>query len=153
MTVRSVRRFGSIVAVLALFTVVACAAGKTAINLSRGQLALGGYDAVAYIADGKALPGSASFEFRWMDATWRFVSADHRDQFSKDPQRYAPQFGGYCAYAVSQGHTANGDPKVWRVVDGRLYLNYSTNAQKLWEQDVPGNIPKGQQNWASVLTK
>ena len=153
MTVRSVRRFGSIVAVLALFTVVASAAGKPAINLSRGQLALGGYDAVAYIADGKALQGSASFEYRWMDATWRFASADHRDQFSKDPQRYAPQFGGYCAYAVSQGHTANGDPKVWRVVDGRLYLNYSTDAQKLWEEDVPGNITKGQQNWPSVLTK
>ena len=81
------------------------------------------------------------------------MSADHRDQFSKDPQRYAPQFGGYCAYAVSQGHTANGDPNVWRVVDGRLYLNYSTSVQKLWEQDVPRNITKGQQNWPSVLTK
>ena len=69
MTVRGVRRFGSIVAVLALFTVVAAAACKPALNLSRGQLALGGYDAVAYITDAKALQGSASFEYRWMDAT------------------------------------------------------------------------------------
>ena len=153
MIVRRIRQFGSFASVVALFTISATAAGKPAVNVSRGQLALGGYDAVSYITDGKPVQGSASFAYRWMDATWRFASADHRDRFMKDPQRYAPQFGGYCAYAVSRGYTANGDPRVWRVVDGHLYLNYSTDAQKLWAQDVPGNIVKGEQNWPSVLTK
>ena len=128
-------------------------AGKPAINTSRSDLALRGYDAVAYWSEGKPVQGLTTFEYRWMNAVWRFASAEHRDQFSKEPERYAPQFGGYCAYAVSQGHTADGDPNVWRIVDGRLYLNYSSQVKKLWEQDVPGYIAKGRQNWPAVLTK
>jgi len=131
----------------------ASAAGKPSINTSRNDLALRGYDAVAYWSEGKPVQGLTSFEYRWMNAVWRFTSAEHRDQFIKEPERYAPQFGGYCAYAVSQGHTADGDPNVWRIVDGRLYLNYSAQVKKLWEQDVPGNIVKGRQNWPVVLTK
>ena len=79
--------------------------------------------------------------------------AANREQFAKDPARYAPEFGGYCAYAVSRGYTANIDPNAWRIVDGRLYLNYSKRVQKLWEEDVPGNIAKGRQNWPGVLAK
>ena len=131
----------------------AWAAGKPAINTSRSDLALRGYDTVAYWSEGKPVQGVTTFEYRWMNAVWRFASAVHRDQFSKEPERYAPQFGGYCAYAVSQGHTADGDPNVWRIVDGHLYLNYSARVKKLWEQDVPGNIAKGRQNWPAVLTK
>ena len=136
-----------------LLSAAASAATKPAVNTSRGDLALRGYDAVAYHSDGKPALGSTTFEYRWKDAVWRFASADHRDRFSKEPERYAPQFGGYCAYAVSQGHTADGDPNVWRIVDGRLYLNYSAQVKKLWEQDVPGNIARGRQNWPGVLTK
>jgi hypothetical protein len=134
-------------------SVAAGAAGKPNINTSRNDLALRGYDPVAYWSEGKPVQGVTSFEYRWMNAVWRFASADHRDQFIKEPERYAPQFGGYCAYAVSRGYTADGDPNVWRVVEGRLYLNYSAQAKKLWEQDVPGNIVKGRQNWPAVLTK
>jgi len=136
-----------------ILSAVASAATQSAVNTSRGDLALRGYDAVAYQTDGKPVNGSTTFEYRWNNAVWRFASAEHRDRFVKEPERYAPQFGGYCAYAVSQGHTADGDPNVWRIVDGRLYLNYSAQVKKMWEQDVPGNIAKGRQNWPGVLAK
>jgi hypothetical protein len=142
-----------ILTVVCAISASAWAAGKPSINTSRNDLALRGYDAVSYWSESKPVQGSASFEYRWMNAVWRFASAEHRDQFIKEPERYAPQFGGYCAYAVSQGHTADGDPNAWRIVDGRLYLNYSAQVKKLWEQDIPGHITKGRQNWPSVLTK
>ena len=123
------------------------------VNVSRGDLALQGYDAVAYWTSGQPTRGSTSFEHRWNDAVWRFSTAANRDQFAKDPARYVPEFGGYCAYAVSRGYTADIDPNAWRIVDGRLYLNYSKRVQKLWEEDVPGNITKGRQNWPGVLAK
>jgi hypothetical protein len=126
---------------------------KPELNLSREGVAIRGYDAVAYVTDGRAVAGSRQFEARWKGAIWRFASADHRETFLKEPERYAPQFGGYCAYAVSQGYTADGDPQVWRTVNGRLYLNYSTRAQRLWERDVPGHIVKGHANWPGVLEK
>jgi hypothetical protein len=136
-----------------LASTVVWAMAKPAINTSRGNLALRGYDAVAYWSDGKPTAGSTGFEYRWKNAVWRFATAEHRDQFAKEPERYAPEFGGYCAYAVSLGHTADGDPSAWRIVDGHLYLNYSAEVKRLWERDVPGNITKGRQNWPSVLTK
>ena len=131
----------------------AAAYQKFPVNVSRGDLALQGYDAVAYWTSGQPTKGSNSFEHRWKDAVWRFSTAANRDQFAKDPARYAPEFGGYCAYAVSRGYTADIDPNAWRIVDGRLYLNYSKRVQKLWEEDVPGNIAKGRQNWPGVLAK
>jgi len=67
------------------------------------------------------------------------------------PAAYAPQYGGYCAWAVSQGYTASTDPHAWRIVDGKLYLNYSKGVQKRWQQDIPGNIAKGDANWPKVL--
>lgn len=143
---------------LCVFVVGALAAAalprtKPPVNVARGQLALRGYDAVAYWTDGRPLQGVADFEHRWNGAMWRFSTAASRDMFAKDPARYAPEFGGYCAYAVSRGYTADGDPKVWRIVDGRLYLNYSRRAQTLWEEDIPGNIAKGRINWPGVLEK
>ena len=117
------------------------------------DLAVSGYDAVAYFADGRAVPGDEAYHYAWNGAAWRFASQAHLDQFKADPARYAPQFGGYCAWAVSQGYTASADPMAWRIVDGRLYLNYDQNVKKTWEQDVPGNIAKGEANWPTVLDK
>ena len=85
-----------------------------------------------------------------MGAKWYFASAANRDAFAKNSQKYAPQFGGYCAWAVSQGYTAGIDPEAWKIVDGKLYLNYSKSVQKMWEQDVPGNIRKGNENWPKL---
>jgi hypothetical protein len=148
-------QFLRLAAALLLFTMTAApaliAGGEPEIYRSRGNLALGGYDAVAYFTDGKPVKGTSTFEYRWKDAVWRFATADHRDQFAKEPARFAPQFGGYCAYAVSQGHTASGDPLVWRVVNGKLYVNYSRQVATMWQKDIPGYIAKAEHNWPSVL--
>lgn len=128
-------------------------AQSPALNVSRGELAVHGYDVVAYATDGAAVRGRSEYEFRWRGAVWRFASAAHRDQFEQQPERYAPQFGGYCAWAVSRGYTADIDPEAWKIVDGKLYLNYSKRVQRMWEQDIARNIAKGLANWPGVLTK
>ena len=123
------------------------------INLDRSGLAVQGYDVVAYVTRGAAVKGRTEFEYRWQGGVWRFETSEHRDRFAQSPEQYAPQYGGYCAWAVSRGYTADIDPQAWRIVDGRLYLNYSKRVQRMWEQDVPGNITKADANWPGVLSK
>jgi YHS domain-containing protein len=117
------------------------------------EAAVGGYDAVAYFKSGKPVEGSKSFEHTYKGATWRFANADNLAAFKAEPDKYAPQYGGYCAWAASQGYTAKGDPKAWKIVNGKLYLNYNLDIQKKWEADIPGFIAKGDTNWPSVLKK
>jgi YHS domain-containing protein len=114
-------------------------------------LALRGYDPVAYFTEGKAVEGSSEFTVEWKGATWRFASAANRDRFAGNPSHYAPQYGGYCAYAVAKGDTASIDPEAWRIIDGKLYLNYSREIQAEWEKDIPGYIAKADQNWPKLL--
>lgn len=116
----------------------------------RGR-AISGADPVAYFTEGKPVKGSADFTHEWQGATWYFASAQNRDTFAADPERYAPQYGGYCAWAVSQGYTASVDYEAWRIVDDKLYLNYSKSVQQRWEQDIPGNIKSADGNWPKVL--
>ena len=116
-----------------------------------GKLAINGYDAVAYFTDSKPVEGKKNFTYTWMGATWRFASAAHRDEFAKNPAKYAPQFGGYCAYGVSQGHAVNTDPEAWKIVDGKLYLNYDKSVQKKWLADIPGFIKLATENWPKLL--
>ena len=85
-----------------------------------------------------------------MGATWYFACAENRDRFAADPERYAPQYGGYCAWAVAHGYTAKIDPEAWKIVDGKLYLNYSKDVQADWAEDIPGNISKGDANWPKI---
>ena len=142
----------SVAAVMVIVS-AALAAQDAPVNLGRGSLAVHGYDVVAYVTDGAAVRGRREFEHRWNGGVWRFASAAHRDEFARDPERYAPQFGGYCAWAVSRGYTADIDPAAWRIVEGKLYLNYSKQVQRMWERDVRGNIQKGEANWPGVLGK
>jgi YHS domain-containing protein len=116
-----------------------------------GSLAVSGYDPVAYFTDGKPVEGRGDHELKWNGATWRFSSAENLNSFKSDPEAYAPQYGGYCAWAVSQGYTASSDPQAWRIAGGKLYLNYSKGVQKTWARDVPGNIAKADANWPKVL--
>jgi YHS domain-containing protein len=118
---------------------------------TRHDVALRGYDAVAYFQDGKPIKGRDEFKHEWMGVTWQFASAANRDRFAQNPEMYAPQYGGYCAYAASQNYIYDADPKVWKIVNGKLYLNYNQQAQQLWEQDVPGNIKKGDQHWPQLI--
>jgi len=114
-------------------------------------VAVGGYDPVAYFELGKAVPGTKAHTTLWKGAEFRFASAASLAKFSADPARYAPQFGGYCAWAVSQGYLAKGDAKHWRVVGGKLYLNYDAAVQRRWEADIPGFIAKAEKNWPRIL--
>jgi hypothetical protein len=115
------------------------------VNKTAGGVAIKGYDPVAYFLDGKPVKGSDEF------TVWKFSGAGHRDLFAGDPEKYAPRYGGYCAFAVSIGRIADIDPESWTIVDGKLYLNLDKKTKKLWEQDMPGNIRKGDENWPRLL--
>ena len=115
------------------------------------SLAVSGYDPVAYFVEGRPVEGRKAFEFEWNGATWRFANAGNLAAFAADPEKFAPQYGGYCAWAVSQGYTASTDPGAWRIVDSKLYLNYSKSVQSDWVQDIPGNIEKADRNWPGIL--
>lgn len=115
-----------------------------------GDIAIKGYDPVAYFVDGKATEGSDQFSHRWLGATWHFASAEHRDLFIKDPSRYAPQYGGYCADGVSFGTvTTNVDPRAWRIIDGKLYISYDPGAAEGMEKNA-SKVPESQKHWADV---
>lgn len=120
------------------------------VNTDATGLALHGFDTVAYFTKNKAVKGSPDFEFTWNGAVWRFASAANRDAFAKQPDAYAPQFGGYCAWAVSRNYTADVDAEAFSIVDGRLYLNYSKWVQLRWHLDRLGNIVKGEANWPKL---
>jgi YHS domain-containing protein len=122
------------------------------VSRDKSGLAAGGYDTVAYFTTGKPVKGVAAFEHTWNGARWRFASAKHRDLFVKEPAKYAPQYGGYCAYAVSRNYTAPSDPNAWRVVGGKLYLNYNLAVREMWTPKAAENIRKGDANWPKLLT-
>ena len=117
------------------------------------SLAVGGYDAVAYFKENRPVQGKAEFSTQYKGATWQFSSADNLAAFKANPTAYAPQYGGYCAWAVSQGYTASANPNNWRIVDGKLYLNYNTEIQRRWEQDIAGHIRTANANWPRVLSR
>ena len=136
--------------VLLLGVAPAANAGDVVNSSFLGGVAIEGTDPVAYFTEGRPVEGSNEFEYDWMDATWRFSSQANLEGFKADPDKYAPQYGGYCAWAVAQGYTASIDPEAWRIEGGKLYLNYSKDVQQTWEQDVPGNITKGDANWPQI---
>lgn len=116
-------------------------------------VAVGGYDPVAYFSSGKPARGLKTITHSHKGVTWRFASEANRKAFKSDPAKYAPQYGGYCAWAVSQGYTAKGDPKAWKIVGGKLYLNYNKSVQRTWEKNTSGHIMKADANWPKLLTK
>lgn len=113
--------------------------------------AIRGYDPVAYHTEDKPVAGKRAHRVEWKGATWSFASAENKALFEGDPEKYAPRYGGYCAWAVSQGYTASIDPDAWSIVDGKLYLNYSLGVREQWSGDIPGNIAKGDANWPKLL--
>ncbi len=123
------------------------------VNKTSDGVAIKGYDPVAYFTDGKPVKGNRAFEYIWMGAEWHFTSAGHKDLFIKNPERYAPKYGGYCAYAVSVGTVADIDPDSWDIVAGRLYLNLSKKIRGKWSKDIPGNIKKADEKWPAILKK
>ena len=129
------------------------AASAKAEVYAQDGIAIKGADPVAYFTQGQYVPGSSTYTYDWKGATWQFSSAANRDLFAASPAEYAPQYGGYCAWAVSQGYTAPVDPTAWSIVDGKLYLNFNADVQQRWERDIPGHIASANQNWPAVLTQ
>ncbi|MFQ5567635.1 MAG: YHS domain-containing (seleno)protein [Paracoccaceae bacterium] len=121
------------------------------VSIDEAGYAIDGYDTVAYFTDSQPQPGDPAYSHVWKGATWLFASAAHRDAFAADPERYAPQFGGYCAFAISKGHAVKARPEIWSIVDDKLYLNLGPGAQKKWKADVPGNIARAVSNWPDAL--
>jgi len=120
------------------------------VNHDRGGIAIRGYDPVAYFTDSKPFKGDSKFTYTWRGAVWQFASAQHRDLFAQDPAQYAPQYGGYCAYGVSEGHTVDIDPEAWRIIEGKLYLNYSKSVQQKFQKEPEARIKRADQNWPGL---
>ena len=113
------------------------------------EAAVGGYDSVSYF-NGTPVMGSDAFTTRYKGATFKFANAKNLAAFKADPARYAPQYGGHCAWAAGNNYRFASDPKVWKIVDGKLYLNYNLSVQGKWEKDIPGLIAKGNANWVTL---
>lgn len=116
-----------------------------------GNLAIEGYDPVAYFQQNKAVEGNKKFQHEWQGAKWNFSSAENRDSFAAEPEKYAPQYGGYCAYAVAQNSTASIEPEQFTIVKDKLYLNYNAKIRKKWRADRDNYIVQADKNWPHVL--
>ncbi|MAS06723.1 MAG: hypothetical protein CL534_18835 [Ahrensia sp.] len=147
-----ITRRASIRLVLAGVTLIATGrfalAGK--VNADANGIAIEGYDPVAYFTEGQPVEGSGGFTATHDGATYRFASAANRDAFIADPVKYAPQYGGFCAYAVAHDATAPIDPQAFTVLDGKLYLNYSDHVRAQWRNDAAGFISRANENWPGL---
>ncbi len=114
-------------------------------------VAINGYDPVAYFTEGKPVEGDPSITSDWLDAKVQFATAENKAMFDADPEKYAPKYGGFCAYAVSKGYTASTDPDAWSIYQGRLYLNFSKSVRALWSLNKSGNVRSADANWPGVL--
>lgn len=113
--------------------------------------AIKGYDTVAYFTDGTATRGLAAYTHVWKDTTWYFASAEHRDLFAADPEAYAPQFGGYCAWGILKDRLVHVDPEAWEIVDGKLYLNLNQKIHDEWAEKMENNIINARRKWPDIL--
>ena len=128
-------------------------AGSPVYTGTFSNTAIQGYDPVAYFTEGKPVEGDKAFSTDYNGAEFRFASQENLDTFLSDPEKYAPQYGGYCAWAAAQDKKAPGKADHWAIVDGKLYLNYSEKIQKDWNEDRPGFITRADSNWVSLKDK
>jgi YHS domain-containing protein len=147
------RVFLVLIIIVAAMAAACTSVESIALNTDDAGSALKGYDTVAYFAVNAAVKGDAKYAYVWNGAKWLFSSEENMNKFIADPAAYAPQFGGYCAYAVSEGYTADADPEAWKVVDGKLYLNYSRDVQKTWEKNQAERIENARKNWQGFKIK
>ncbi|MEM7718366.1 MAG: YHS domain-containing (seleno)protein [Pseudomonadota bacterium] len=127
------------------------AAAEPPVYATKG-IAINGHDPVAYFTEGKPVPGVDAHSSAWEGATLLFASADNKAMFDTDPAKFAPKYGGYCAYAVSKGYIATTDPAAWSIHEDRLYLNYSRSVRALWAARKRHHITQADANWPSVLS-
>ena len=115
--------------------------------------AINGYDAIAYFKESKPVKGDTQFNYQWKDANWYFSSKENLETFKENPEKYVPQYGGYCAYGTSEGHKAPTEPDAWTIVDGKLYLNYNKYVKVLWSKNQSDLIKKADVNWGKLKGK
>ncbi|MCK9193063.1 MAG: YHS domain-containing protein [Nevskia sp.] len=156
------KRFSAVVWLSLLLTGVAHAAepintfgpgGSFFSDPKRTGVAIRGYDTVAYFKDSKPVPGKDEFVTEWMGAKWKFASQEHLDLFKADPTKYAPQYGGYCAYGIAKDNVVKIEPDQWTIADGKLYLNYDADIQKKWKGDQAGYIKQADGKFSTLIKK
>lgn len=151
---RVVRFFRSATAALVVSLLVAApeltGAEDAKINIDADNVAIRGYDSVAYFTLGEATKGRPEYTYEWQDAQWHFVNAAHRDLFAAGPAQYAPQFGGFCADAMTRGVKARADPENWTIVDGKLYMYVTKEARDSWQENSAENIEQANERWSRL---
>lgn len=155
-TFRSTLKIAAVVAVASFNAPAVLAFSETSmstVNIDTAGVALRGHDPVAYFTVGAPTPGVPEFTASHDGATYRFASAANRDAFTKEPAKFAPQYGGFCAFAAAVNKKFDADPAVWKIVDGKLYMNFNADVSKKWNADVPGHIKKADVNWTSIKGK
>lgn len=141
-----------ILAAVVLF-VTAVSTQALAMDYTHSTPGLGGYDPVAYFTDGKPVKGNGYHVTVYEGVTYAFASDAHKEAFEANPEKYVPAYGGYCAYGVAVGKKFVADPEVWKIVDGKLYVNLDRDIQRKWETDVPGHIQTADANWLRIKDK
>lgn len=150
-----------ILTAITLFVLVTASASFAGIELNTttgwtlkgAPLAMHGFDPVAYFTQGEALLGDALFSTEYKEGTYRFVSEANQQLFRKNPSAYVPQYGGYCAYGTAKGKKFDGDPRLFKVVNGKLYFNLNPDVYKKWLADPPGFIKQADENWREIHDK
>jgi len=132
---------------------MAVLAQRSAVFIAPEGGAIHGYDPVAYFKEGKAVKGDKKFLYQWHSADWYFASQQNLDAFKSNPEKYAPQYGGYCAYGMADGHKAPTDPEAWLIADGKLYFNYNKNVQVMWKKKQAEYIKTADKNWPALKDK
>lgn len=123
------------------------------INVSQENAVIQGYDAVAYFENSSAIKGNKDIQVKYNDAIYYFSSENNKAKFLKNPSQYEPQFGGFCAYGMSEGYKAPIDPKAFSIVDGKLFLNYNLDVKKDWTKKQAERIAKANKNWQKIISK
>lgn len=147
--IKSIKMLSAAMMVTALMASSAFS-GEYDTNKTITGLALRGYDPVAYFTENKPVPGDFSITAVYNDATYRFASEEHKKMFEADPEKYLPQYGGFCAYGLANGVKVDGDPGLWKIVEDKLYLNLSPAVVELWNKDIPARIKQANDQWPSL---
>jgi YHS domain-containing protein len=123
------------------------------IDKDDNNVAIKGYDPVAYFTDGKPVMGKPAYKYNWNGAEWHFANEEHLEMFTENPAKYAPQYGGFCAYGMVYASYFSTQPDVWKIVDGKLYLNKNKETGEGWKKDIKGNIEKADKNWTELSSE
>ena len=141
-----------LLSIIGLFICIAASAQKSPVY-TKNNKAINGYDPVAYFTESKPVLGKAELVYLWNGANWHFSTKENLESFKANPGKYAPQYGGYCAYGCSEGHKASTSPDAWTIIDGKLYLNNSAKVREYWNKNRPERIMQADKNWPEIKNK